>query len=92
MHLIILFKVTLKYTGKKAIVSTIITSIERFVNRRIDKTKLYNGNYAVDCSSYVTWVLYEYALANGKTDMKNYFSYQRNRRCCKKILQTNQRR
>lgn len=32
----------LKYTGKKAIVSTIITSIERFVNRRIDKTKLYN--------------------------------------------------
>ena len=43
-----------------------------------DKTKLYNGNYAVDCSSYVTWVLYEYALANGKTDMKNYFSYQRN--------------
>ena len=43
-----------------------------------DKAKLYNGNYAVDCSSYVTWVLYEYALANGKTDMKNYFSYQRN--------------
>lgn len=43
-----------------------------------DKSKLYNGNYCVDCSSYVTWVLYEYALANGKTDMKNYFSYQRN--------------
>ena len=43
-----------------------------------DKSKLYNGIYAVDCSSYVTWVLYEYALINGKTDMKNYFSYQRN--------------
>ena len=43
-----------------------------------DKSKLYNGNYCVDCSSYVSWVLYEYALANGKTNMKNYFSYQRN--------------
>ena len=43
-----------------------------------DQSKLYNGSYAVDCSSYVTWVLYEYALANGKTNMKNYFSYQRN--------------
>ena len=43
-----------------------------------DKTNLYNGNYCVDCSSYVTWVLYEYALANNKTDMKNYFNYQRN--------------
>ena len=43
-----------------------------------DKSKLYNGNYSVDCSSYVSWVLYEYALINGKTDMKNYFSYQRN--------------
>ena len=43
-----------------------------------DKSKLYNGNYAVDCSAYVTWVLYEYALINGKTNMQNYFSYQRN--------------
>lgn len=43
-----------------------------------DNSKSYNGNYYVDCSSYVSWVLYEYALANGKTDMKNYFSYQRN--------------
>lgn len=43
-----------------------------------DKSISYNGNYYVDCSSYVSWVLYEYALANGKTDMKNYFSYQRN--------------
>ncbi len=31
----------LKYTGKKALIDTVITSIERFVNRRIDKTKLY---------------------------------------------------
>ena len=43
-----------------------------------DKSKLYNGNYCVDCSSYVSWVLYEYALINGKTNMQNYFSYQRN--------------
>ena len=42
-----------------------------------DESKLYNGHYCVDCSSYVTWALYEYALANGKTNMKNYFSYQR---------------
>ena len=42
-----------------------------------DKSTLFDGHYCVDCSSYVTWVLYEYALANGKTDMKNYFSYQR---------------
>lgn len=31
----------LKYTNKKAIIDTLITSIERFVNRRVDKTKLY---------------------------------------------------
>lgn len=31
----------LKYTGKKAVIDTVITSIERFVNRRVDKTKLY---------------------------------------------------
>jgi len=36
------------------------------------------GRYYTDCSSYVSWALYEYALANGKTNMKNYFSYQRN--------------
>lgn len=42
-----------------------------------DKSTLIDGHYCVDCSSYVTWVLYEYALASGKTEMKNYFSYQR---------------
>lgn len=31
----------LSLTGKKALIDTIITSIERFVNRRVDKTKLY---------------------------------------------------
>ena len=29
-----------------------------------DQSKLYNGIYCVDCSSYVSWVLYEYALIN----------------------------
>ena len=43
-----------------------------------DKSTSYSGKYYVDCSSYVTWALYEYALANGNTAMKNYFSYQRN--------------
>lgn len=43
-----------------------------------DKSTSYSGKYYVDCSSYVTWALYEYALANGKTSMQNYFSYQRN--------------
>ena len=36
------------------------------------------GRCYTDCSCYVSWCLYEYALANGKTDMKSYFSYQRN--------------
>ena len=31
----------LKYTNRKALINTEITSIERFVNRRVDKTKLY---------------------------------------------------
>ena len=31
----------LKYTGKRALIDTTITSIERFVNRRVDKIKLY---------------------------------------------------
>lgn len=43
-----------------------------------DKSKSYSGKHYVDCSSFVTWSLYEYALANGKTSMQNYFSYQRN--------------
>lgn len=43
-----------------------------------DKSKSYNSNYYTDCSNFVSWVLYEYALANGKTSMQNYFSYQRN--------------
>ena len=43
-----------------------------------DKSKSYNGQYYTDCSNFVSWVLYEYALANGNTSMKNYFSYQRN--------------
>ena len=42
-----------------------------------DQSKLFEGHYCVDCSSYVSWVLYEYALANGKNEMKDYFSYQR---------------
>lgn len=45
-----------------------------------DKSKTsgtYN-RYYTDCSNYVSWVLYEYALANGNENMKNYFSYQRN--------------
>ena len=31
----------LKYTNKKVVIDTLITSIERFVNRRVDKIKLY---------------------------------------------------
>ena len=31
----------LKYTNKKALIDTLITSIERFVNRNVDKEKLY---------------------------------------------------
>lgn len=41
--------------------------------------------YYTDCSNYVSWVLYEYALANGNTNMKNYFSYQRNSATFKNI-------
>lgn len=41
--------------------------------------------YYTDCSNYVSWVLYEYALANGNTNMKNYFSYQRNSTTFKNI-------
>lgn len=43
-----------------------------------DKSKLYNGNYCVDCSTYVSWVLYEYALINGNIPMQVYFNTQRN--------------
>lgn len=43
-----------------------------------DNSTSYSGKYYVDCSSFVTWVLYEYVLANGNTSMQNYFSYQRN--------------
>jgi len=43
-----------------------------------DNSTSYSGKYYVDCSSFVTWVLYEYASANGNISMKNYFSYQRN--------------
>lgn len=42
-----------------------------------DNSKTYNGKRYVDCSSFTSWVLYEYALANGKTSMKNYFSTQK---------------
>ena len=42
-----------------------------------DKSQRYNGNYCVDCSAYVTWVLYEYARANHLDSMQAYFSYQR---------------
>lgn len=43
-----------------------------------DKSVTYSGKRYVDCSSFVTWALYEYARANGNTAMKDYFSYQRN--------------
>ena len=43
-----------------------------------DQSKTYDSKRYVDCSSFVTWVLYEYAKANNLTDMMNYFSYQRN--------------
>ncbi len=43
-----------------------------------DASNKYNSYYRTDCSTYVSWVLYEYALANGKTSMKNYFSTQKN--------------
>ena len=42
-----------------------------------DSSKTYSGKRYVDCSSFTSWVLYEYALANGKTSMKNYFSTQK---------------
>jgi peptidoglycan hydrolase-like protein with peptidoglycan-binding domain len=43
-----------------------------------DQSKTYSGKRYVDCSSFVTWALYEYAKANNLTDMMKYFSYQRN--------------
>lgn len=43
-----------------------------------DKSISYSGKHYVDCSSFVTWALYEYASANNNIAMKNYFSYQRN--------------
>ena len=43
-----------------------------------DQSKTYNSKRYVDCSSFVTWALYEYARANNLTNMMNYFSYQRN--------------
>lgn len=44
-----------------------------------DASKPYGtyGRYYTDCSSFTSWVLYEYARANGNSDMKNYFSTQR---------------
>lgn len=42
-----------------------------------DNSKTYSGKRYVDCSSFTSWVLYEYALANNKTSMKNYFSTQK---------------
>lgn len=42
-----------------------------------DKSKTYDGKRYVDCSSFTSWVLYEYALNNGKTSMQNYFSTQK---------------
>ena len=43
-----------------------------------DQSKTYDSKRYVDCSSFVTWALYEYARANNLTDMMKYFSYQRN--------------
>lgn len=42
-----------------------------------DKSKSYNGNYYVDCSTFTSWVLYEYALINGNIPMQNYFNTQK---------------
>lgn len=53
--------------------------------RSIPADKSTLGNYYTDCSCYVSWCLYEYALANGKTAMKNYFSYQRSSSAFKTI-------
>ena len=44
----------------------------------MDKSTSYSGKYYVDCSSFVSWALYEYARANGNLLMQNYFNYQRN--------------
>ena len=39
----------LKYTNKKVVIDTLITSIERFVNKRVNKNKLYeNKTYLKD--------------------------------------------
>lgn len=35
------------------------------------------GRYYTDCSCFTSWVLHEYARANGNTAMKNYFSTQK---------------
>ena len=43
-----------------------------------DQSKTYDSKRYVDCSSFVTWALYEYAKANNLTEMMQYFSYQRN--------------
>jgi len=45
-----------------------------------DKSKIHDSSncYYTDCSCYVSWVLYEYALANNNKPMQDYFSYQRN--------------
>lgn len=43
-----------------------------------DQSKTYDSKRYVDCSSFVTWALYEYARTNNLTDMIKYFSYQRN--------------
>lgn len=43
-----------------------------------DKSKTYDSKHYVDCSSFVTWALYEYAKSNELTEMMNYFNYQRN--------------
>lgn len=53
--------------------------------RSIPADKSTLENYYTDCSCYVSWSLYEYALANGNTAMKNYFSYQRSSSTFKSI-------
>lgn len=52
-----------------------------------DKSIKYGdyNRYYTDCSCYVSWVLYEYALACNQTDMQKYFSYQRNSTTFKSI-------
>ena len=40
------------------------------------RQKKYNGYYRTDCSTYVSWVIYEFAKAHGYKDLQKEFSRQ----------------